>query len=64
MNTEQLIENTYSGKKRKWDDEFDRIQHLSVNDVVQCWMNTLNVFYLMLAHVYLLRSGKWRECLW
>lgn len=34
MNTEQLIEKHLFGKKpEKWDDEFDRIQHLSVNDV-------------------------------
>ena len=34
MNTEQLIEKHIFGKKpEKWDDEFDRIQHLSVNDV-------------------------------
>ena len=35
MNTEQLIEkHLFGGKKpEKWDDEFDRIQHLSVNDV-------------------------------
>ena len=34
MNTEQLIEKHLFGKKPKnWDDEFDRIQHLSVNDV-------------------------------
>lgn len=34
MNKEQLIEKHLFGKKPKeWDDEFDRIQHLSVNDV-------------------------------
>jgi len=34
MNTEQLIEKYLFGKKpEKWDDKFDRIQHLSVNDV-------------------------------
>jgi hypothetical protein len=34
MNTEKLIEKHLFGKKpEKWDDEFDRIKHLSVNDV-------------------------------
>ncbi len=34
MNKEQLIEKHLFGKKpEKWDDEFDRIQHLSVNNV-------------------------------
>lgn len=35
MDTEQLIEiYIFGGKKpEKWDDEFDRIQHLSVNDI-------------------------------
>ena len=32
--SEQLIEKHLFGKKpKKWDDEFDRIQHLSVNDI-------------------------------
>jgi len=34
MTREQLIEKHLFGKKLdKWDDKFDRIQHLSVNDI-------------------------------
>ncbi len=34
MNIEQLIgKHLFGNKPDKWDDEFERIQHLSVNDV-------------------------------